>query len=95
MNVPVLFLVVVAVGLLFTLNALRPLPFEPTSFAAFLDVHRHRPRLSGCPVLVYVRGVGWVLEVFRSLRTVRVVDAIARFLAVVYADAARAGRPSP
>jgi acetyl esterase/lipase len=36
MNVPVLFLVVSAVGLLFTINALRPLPFEPTSLAAFL-----------------------------------------------------------
>jgi acetyl esterase/lipase len=35
MDVPVLFLVVSAVGLLFTLNALRPLPFEPTSIAAF------------------------------------------------------------
>lgn len=36
MSVPILFLVVAAVGLLFTLNALRPLPFEPTSLAAFL-----------------------------------------------------------
>jgi acetyl esterase/lipase len=36
MSVPVLFLVVSAVGLLFTVNALRPLPFEPTSLAAFL-----------------------------------------------------------
>jgi acetyl esterase/lipase len=36
MNVPVLFLVVSVVGLLFTLNALKPLPFEPTSLVAFL-----------------------------------------------------------
>ena len=36
MSVPVLFLVVAAIGLLFTLNGLRPLPFEPTSLAAFL-----------------------------------------------------------
>jgi acetyl esterase/lipase len=35
MDVPLLFLVVSVIGLLFTLNALRPLPFEPTSVAAF------------------------------------------------------------
>lgn len=36
MTVAVAFLLVSVVGLLFTLNALKPLPFEPTSLAAFL-----------------------------------------------------------